>query len=104
MKNIKHKALTILLVTMLLFLARSKSMDEEILDGGCVNCTIMVNGNLYSHQDSHKSGEIDFARSGITTSTVNGNKSPYKNNQSNFGTGYEHYIYDNEIICLKYSD
>ena len=61
---------------------------------------LMVNDVLYYNTQSHTTASYGYPDDYIATSRYPGNV-PYKNNQSNFGSGYEYYFdYDGLRVCI----
>lgn len=94
----------VLFITFLLVSCSNDVSRNSIDDGGCVNLEIMIHGVIYTHDKTYKIDEVDFVKEGTITSTVNDTEIPYKNDQSNFGKGYEYDVVSDRIIYVKYSE
>lgn len=88
------------------------SRQKETIEENIAAPNIMVNNNLYhttgelldgrpyieaSEEDYNQQFEVD----GVIVSIVEGHKLPHENNQSNFGSGYEYHIVDEDNILVK---
>ncbi len=102
-KIVKYRILVLLLICLLFVSCSNSPSDGLIGDGGCLNLTIMVNNNIYTHNKTYRIDEVDFIKEGTIASSVSDTEVPYKNNQSNFGKGYEYDIVSDQIIYVKYN-
>ena len=103
---VKRRILTLLLIAFLLASCSNNTSTDSVNDGdgGCINLEIMIKGTIYAHNKTYKIDEVNFAKEGIITSSVNDTEIPYKNNQSNFGKGYEYDIISDQTVYLKYNE
>lgn len=79
----------------------SKEISEGYDNATAPN--IMVNNRHY-HTAGEVLNEVNFDSDGTITSSVNGSELSYKNDQSNFGTGYEYAIVNDDIIYVHINE
>jgi hypothetical protein len=66
--------------------------------------TVRVDGHLYTDMGYVNSSVTCGTADGEITSSVDSSKTPEKDNESNFGTGYEYQLWDTAHINVKIND
>lgn len=66
--------------------------------------TVMVDGRLYTDMGYVNSSVTCGTPDGVITSSVDPSKTPEKDNESNFGMGYEYQLWDSACINVKIND